>query len=81
MFNQTIIKMSLMKKEELLKAIEICIDHHSTRLTINHVKSGDVVSNASPLIIHRCCPSVINDLKAHGYSMGMCKAGLYVDKY
>ena len=73
--------MSLMKKEELLKAIEICTEYHSTKLTINYVKSGDVVSNASPLIIHKCCPAVINDLKANGYSVGMCKAGMYVDKY
>ena len=69
-----------MKNEDFLNVIEICKMHHSTNLTINFVNSGEVVSNARPIVIHTCCPAVINKLRTEEYMLSMAEEGLVVDK-
>ena len=69
-----------MKKEDFISAIHICEEHHSTKLTINLVPEGQVVSNAQRLVIHECVPAVINKLKDAGYMIGLESYGMYVDK-
>ena len=67
-----------MKTENLLKAIEIITAHHSTKMTINKVKSGEVVSSARTLVIHNCVPSVINKLRDEGFMLSMTDEGLTI---
>lgn len=71
-----------MKKENLLEALTICAKHHSTKLSLNHLRHGSShVPNAIPLVIHECCASVVNELKDAGFSLKMGKEGLHVDDY
>jgi len=67
-----------MKKVNLQEIIEIAAEHHSTKLTINKVRPNDTVSNAVPVVIHDCVPSVINKLKDAGFMLSMCEDGLHV---
>lgn len=63
----------------LRRAITICAEHHSTKLTINYVKEDGFVPDATTLVIHECVPSVINKLKDDGFMLGMNEHGMYVD--
>lgn len=68
-----------MKTVNLLKAIELAKENHSTKLTINHIRSGDTsVSSAIPIVIHECVPAVIDKLKDAGFSLSMGVEGLHV---
>lgn len=72
--------MAKLNDEQLQLAIEICAGNHSTKLTINYVEANGFVPDADTLVIHECVPAVINQLKDAGFRLGMCKAGMYVDK-
>jgi len=68
-----------LSKEKLCEALEICAENHSTLLTINSIKKGNIVSDADSLIIHKCVPAVINKLKDADFMLGMCDRGMYVE--
>lgn len=73
-----------MKLEHFTKAIELLTPYHSTELSINKPLDnfvGELGSKRWTIHITKCCPAVINDLIASGYSLGMDKNGLYVEKY
>ena len=76
-----LIKLSSVKlsNEKLHKALEICADNHSTKLSMNHLMGKSFVPNAHPLVIHECCPAVINKLKEEDFMLGMSEYGMTVD--
>lgn len=67
-----------MKLENLLKAIEIISEHHSTEIIINRV-GEDNMANAKNLYITNCVPAVVNKLKDAGFSLSMHRGMLLVD--
>lgn len=69
-----------MKATDFVNAIQIISAHHNTRISINECVN-DHVSNVYPILIHECCPAVIDELVAAGYSLGMVAKGLSVDKF
>ena len=68
-----------MKATDFANAIQIISNYHNTRISINECVDNHV-SNVYPILIHECCPAVINELVAAGYSLGMVGKGLSVDK-
>ena len=68
-----------LSKDKLAKALQICADNHSTNITLNHLMGKSFVPNAHPLVIHECCPAVINKLKEEGFMLGMSEYGMTVD--
>ena len=68
-----------LSQKRLNEALEICAENHSTKLTLNHLMGKSFVPNAHPLVIHECCPAVINKLKEQGFMLGMSKYGMTVD--
>lgn len=69
-----------MKEKNLMEALKICANHHSTKLTLNYLMDSNV-SSAVPLVIHECCAAVVNELKAADFSLSMSKGGLHVADY
>lgn len=69
-----------MKATDFVNAIQIISTHHNTRISINECVN-DHVSNVYPILIHECCPAVIDELVAAGYLLGMVAKGLSVDKF
>lgn len=71
-----------MKAENLAKAIEICTENHSTKLSINLIPTGKSnVASQVPLVIHECCAAVVNKLIEAGFSLSMGIDGLHVADY
>jgi hypothetical protein len=71
-----------MKPENLKVALQICAEHHSSKLSINHLRhDSSQVSDAIPLVIHECCASVINKLIDCKFTLSMGKEGLHVSDY
>ena len=71
-----------MKPENLALAIKICAEHHSTKLSLNHIRhNNNSVSAAIPLVIHECCASVVDKLIKEKFSLSMGPEGLHVDDY
>jgi hypothetical protein len=71
-----------MKQVNLIQALQICGNHHSSKITLNHLRDNDSqVSDSIPLVIHECCAAVINELLQANFSLSMGKEGLHVDDY
>ena len=71
-----------MKPVNLMKAITLANEHHSTRLTINHIRhNNEQVSAAIGLVIHSCVPALITKLIDAGFSLSMGVEGLSVCDY
>lgn len=69
-----------MKATDFANAIQIISNHYNTRISINDCLDNHV-SNVYSILIHECCPAVIDELVAAGYSLGMVAKGLSVDKF
>lgn len=72
--------MAKLTNMQLHAAIDICVENHSTNLTINHLCDTNFVPSAYTLVIHECVPAVINKLKDAGFRLGMNSHGMYVDR-
>jgi len=71
-----------LKTNNLTEALAILAKHHTSRITLNHIRHNDkFVPNAIPLVIHECCAAVINELIEAGFSLSMGKEGMHVDDY
>jgi len=71
-----------MDKNDFLLALTIIAGYHTTKLTINPTpKPGGQVKIDNSIIIHECCASVINSLKAHGFSLCMHNNALHISHF
>lgn len=69
-----------MKPEHFLNVIDICSEHHSTELIINHVPDNGQVKLNHRITIKRACAGLISKLVEAGFSLTMREYGLEIDK-
>lgn len=49
-------------------------------ITINEPVENNY-SCVYPILLHQACPTLIKNLMAAGFSIGVCEKGTYVEKY
>jgi hypothetical protein len=73
-----------MTKDNIDLAIAILLEHHSNKISINKLPNdSSSVSDAAPIVIHKCVPSVIDKLIKNDFSLSMSTrfGGLLVNHY
>lgn len=63
------------------QAVEIIANYQSQTTVSFNVPINGNYSNVYPILLKEACPGLVNSLLAHGYSIGICDRGAYVDKY
>lgn len=61
-------------------AVKIIANFQSQTTVSFNVPINDNYRNVYPILLKDACPGLVNALFAHGFSIGVCEKGAYVDK-
>lgn len=63
------------------QAVEIIANYQSQTTVCFNVPINGNYGNVYPILLKDACPGLVSNLLEHGYSIGICDRGAYVEKY